>query len=77
MGLATILAHISRTAKDLNYRSLNNLTNQGVAPTALAAACRVRGWRCVQFGDRIYIAKTAASLTEFRAGNPGGSYNEL
>jgi hypothetical protein len=77
MGLATILGHVSRTAKDLNYRSIDNLTNQGVALAELAAACRARGWRCMQSTDGIYIAKTDAALTEFKVRNPEGSYNEL
>lgn len=59
MALATILRHLSRTTKELNYRSLDNLANQGVAPAELAAACLAHGWRCMQSADRIYIAKAS------------------
>lgn len=77
MGLSTIISHLTKSASDLNYRSLSNLGNQKVPLSTLANECRKHGWRCMLVGDRVYIAKSDTALREFKSSHPNGTYTEL
>lgn len=81
MGINTILRHLESAKKELCFRTLENLRNQGVSVGELRAQCQKRGWVCVEHANRILIAKTEAAharaLTEGAVGHRHCDPNEL
>lgn len=64
MSISTIMRHLDESKKELCFRKLDNLRNQGTTVAELRSRCAQRGWRCIERPDRVLIAKTESAFEE-------------